>query len=101
MSTYLWGITYDRPTREEARRRMRAAKAEGAEYVEVNVREGEALGINNGRYQGWYSGPNYGSPYDERMAARVAARLAGDAKKHNSGTQTFMCPECVDETEEE
>ncbi len=34
--SYMWGITTERPTRAEARRRREAAKAEGATYVEVN-----------------------------------------------------------------
>ena len=56
--SYMWGITTERPTRAEARRRREAAKAEGATYVEVNVKAGECPGINGGRYQGWYVGPN-------------------------------------------
>ena len=35
--SYMWGITTERPTRAEARRRREAAKAEGATYVEANV----------------------------------------------------------------
>lgn len=73
--SYMWGITTERPTRAEARRRREAAKAEGATYVEANVKAGECPGINGGRYQGWYVGPNYGAPFDARLAQRVDARL--------------------------
>ena len=41
----------------------------------VNVKAGECPGINGGRYQGWYVGPNYGAPFDARLAQRVDARL--------------------------
>ncbi len=73
---YLWGITTVRPSRQEARLRQRAAESEGAEYVEANVRPGSAPGINGGRYQGWYSGPNLGSPFDRDMAQKIAATLS-------------------------
>ncbi len=42
--SYMWGITTERPTRAEARRRREAAKAEGAAYIEANV---EPLPLDN------------------------------------------------------
>ena len=101
MSVYLWGITYARPSRSEAALRRRAAKAEGADYIEINVRPGEDPGVNGGRYQAWYSGPNLGAPYDCALAEGVAARLAalGGASAPSEAEDGCRCRECYDPRE--
>ncbi len=88
MGEYMWGITYEKPSRAEAALRQKAAESEGADYIEVNVKPGEAPGINNGRYQAWYAGPNMGTPFDEGMAERVKVKLTLLHDKHPA------CPTC-------
>jgi len=76
MSYYMWGLIFGKPTRAKARMMNRICREEGGYGLnEVNLREGASPGINNGRYQGWFSGPNRGNPYDEQLATRVAERI--------------------------
>mgnify|MGYP001145623081 CR=1 FL=1 len=81
MSEYCFGVTYDKPAKREAERWDRICKQEGGfGYTEVNRKEGDCIGINNGRYQGWFVGPNYGAPFDEQLAQRVFDRIDGKAQ---------------------
>ena len=75
MSEYFFGITKSKPTAAVAKRRDRVARKHGGAYVEVNRREGSALGINNGQYQGWFAIPNRGNPFDQNTAAEIRAEL--------------------------
>jgi len=75
MSEYFFGITHNKPTAAIAKRRDRVARKHGGAYVEVNRREGSALGINHGRYQSWYAIPNRGNPFDAQIAAEIRAEL--------------------------
>ena len=81
MSEYMFGVTRENPGRREAHRWDRICREEGGYgYTELNVGEGETPGVNNGRYQGWFSGPNLGSPFDDRLRDRVMDRIAGRAE---------------------
>ncbi len=63
------------------------AKAEGAHcFVEVNLKPGAAAWINSGGYQGWFTGPNYGSPHGSEMAARVKSRIATEIRAFGRDT---------------
>lgn len=73
---FFFGSSTTRVTRAAARKIASIARAEGAELVEVNVKPGQAPGINGGRYQRWFTGPNQGNPFDQQLAARVSARIA-------------------------
>lgn len=76
MGEYFWGIRKIKPSRKAAKKMDQICKEEGGYgYTEINVKEGTTLGINNGQYQGWMSGPNRGSPFDSELAARVDARI--------------------------
>lgn len=75
MSEFMFGVTKNKPTRREAAKIATIARRHKATFVEVNVREDAAPGINNGRYQAWFAGPNYGSPFDQRMASAVEADI--------------------------
>lgn len=76
MSEFMWGVTYRQPSRAVARKMDAICRAEGGRgFEEVNVREGSCPGINNGRYQGWFSGPNHGGPHDQELVRRVADRI--------------------------
>lgn len=77
MSEYMWGNTYNKPTRAKAKKMDRICRDEGGYGLnEVNVKEGSTPGINNGLYQGWFCGPNRGTPFDQEMAQRVTERIA-------------------------
>ena len=76
MSEFMWGITYKKPSRANAKKMDRICREEGGwGFDEVNVKEGTTPGINNGRYQGCFYGPNYGSPHDKDLARRVRQRI--------------------------
>lgn len=72
---YLFGITYRKPTLDERTTRQTVAKRHGCTYVEVNRRKGSSPGINGGDYQGWFSGPNRGEPFDTQLRLDVMADL--------------------------
>ena len=75
MSEYFFGITKTKPTAAEGKRRDKVARKHGGAYVEVNRKEGSALGINNGKYQGWFAIPNRGNPFDQQTAGEINAEL--------------------------
>jgi hypothetical protein len=75
MSEYFFATSQARISRAKAKKYEAAARAEGAEMTEVNVREGAAPGINGGRYQRWMACPNRGSPFDQEIERAVLARL--------------------------
>ena len=79
MSEYMFGICKAKPTLAQAKRRDQICKEEGGwGYTEVNRRRGSNPGINHGEYQGWYSGPNRGNPFDDRLARRVMDRVSAE-----------------------
>lgn len=71
MSDYQFGETYRMPT-EAARDKWDAAcrALGGSGYTEVNRIEG-ASPVNNGQYQGWFSAPNRGEPFDSNLRGAV------------------------------
>ena len=76
MSEFMWGITYKKPSRANAKKMDRICREEGGwGFNEVNVTAGFTPGINNGRYQGWFAGPNHGEPYNSDLAKRVNERI--------------------------
>ena len=81
MSEYMWGVTYNKPTRKAAKQMDKICREEGGFGLnEVNVTQGTTIGINNGRYQGWFCGPNRGHPFDDQLRERVAARIELEVK---------------------
>ena len=81
MSEYMWGVSYQRPSRAKARKMDRICQEEGGYGLnEVNVHEGRTLGVNNGKYQGWFCGPNRGCPFDDQLAARVSERVRKECR---------------------
>jgi len=73
---FMWGVTTQKPSRAKAKKMDKICRDEGGYGLhEVNVEEGAAPGLNNGRYQGWFAGPNYGSPHNGDLARRVAERI--------------------------
>lgn len=75
MAPYFFATSQNRISRAKAKKYAAAAKAEGAEMTEINVREGATPGINGGRYQRWMECPNRGSPFDRDVELAVLARL--------------------------
>ena len=75
MNEYMFGTSYDRITRKEAKRREQIAKKHGVWFTEINVKQGSCPGINNGRYQSWFSGPNRGWPFDDQLRERVLSEI--------------------------
>lgn len=76
MQEYFFGTSTARISRAKAKKYAAAARAEGAEMTEINVKEGQTPGINGGRYQRWMSCRNRGSPFDRETELAVLARLA-------------------------
>lgn len=82
MSEYMWNVTGLKPSLIQAKKMDRICCDEGGYgYTEVNRRRGAAPGINNGQYQGWFSGPNLGSPFDEYLRSRVEERLRQEEER--------------------
>lgn len=75
MSEYFFGLSHNRITRKEARRREQIAKKHGANLSEANIKEGDSPGINNGRYFAWFSCPNRGEPFDSRTRLAVLSEI--------------------------
>ena len=79
MSEYMFGLLRSKPTRARARQMNRICRQEGGiAFVEVNRKEGTRPEVNHGHYQGWFTAPNRGNPFDVQLAARVRARLASE-----------------------
>ena len=70
-SPYFFGITKEKPSRKDAKRWHEIAHLNAGAFVEVNVKPNSALGINNGRYQGWFEINNLGSHHNERRANEI------------------------------
>ena len=68
---YMFGISDQKPSLEDAKRRDRIARRHGGNYIEVNRKKNAAPGINHGSYQGWYDIPNHGNPFDQETAADI------------------------------
>lgn len=77
MSEYMFGVMHNKPSRAKAKKMDRICREEGGYGLnEVNVKEGTHPGVNHGKYQGWFSGPNRGNPFDQKLATRVSDRIA-------------------------
>jgi len=72
---FIFGCSYHKPARRDARRIAAIARKRGAVFVEVNVDQGSAPGINGGRYQSWFAADNLGAPFDGMRAQRIADAL--------------------------
>ena len=76
MSTNMFGITRDMPAQETADRWDEICREEGGYgYIEVNRTRNEAPGINNGEYQGWFTAPDLGAPFDQALRCSVMRRI--------------------------
>lgn len=79
MSEYMFGITKTKPTAATAKKWDKIAREyPGGGYVEVNRKEGSALGINNGRYQGWFVINNLGAPFDGARSKEILSKCGLD-----------------------
>ena len=76
MDEYMFGVTYEKPPKKTANLWDRICRQEGGSgYTEVNRRAGETPGINHGRYQGWFTGPNLGEPFNSALRDSVLDRI--------------------------
>lgn len=76
MGEYFWGIRTKKVSRKAATKMHKICIEEGGNgFTEINVAEGRTPGVNSGRYQGWFSGPNRGAPFDQELAMRVDSRI--------------------------
>ena len=75
MAPYFFGVSQKRITRKQSRQIEKICKEEGAEFTEINIKEGSCPGINNGRYQSWMECQNRGAPFDGETANRVLTRI--------------------------
>ena len=76
MSVFMWGATTQKPSRSRAKKMSRICREEGGDgFDEVNVTDGFTPGVNNGRYQGWFVGPNHGEPHNSDLSRRVKERI--------------------------
>lgn len=76
MSVFQFGIQTIKPTRKQAKIMHKVCIDEGGYgYNEVNVKPNQRPEINHGQYQGWFSGPNLGNPFDRDLAQRVSETL--------------------------
>lgn len=75
MDEYQFAVSSVKISRKEAARRAAIAKKHDAEFVEVNVRENDTRGINNGRYQSWFSCDNCGEPFNTSTRLAVMKEI--------------------------
>lgn len=76
-SEYVFGVRCEKPARAQARQFDEICVEEGGwGYTETNVKSGSAPNVNNGRYQGWFVGPNRGEPFNSDLRRRVLARIS-------------------------
>ena len=82
MSEFSFGVCKEKPTLAQAKRRDKICTEEGGYgYTECNRKRGASPQINDGDYMGWYSGPNMGSPFDDRLAHKVLDRVDEEERK--------------------
>lgn len=68
MSEYLFGVTREKLSARECKRRDRICCEEGGwGYTQAN--------IPGTGWQGWFSAPNRGSPFDADLERRVLERV--------------------------
>lgn len=80
MTKFMFGLTTQKPSVKAAKRWDKICKEEGGYgYTEVNRRKGDCPSINNGYYQGWFSAPNRGTPFDNNLANRVKSRISTES----------------------
>jgi len=71
MSEYMFGVSNRRLEDAEVEYRDRVCREEGGYgYVQAKL-PGEG-------WRGWFTAPNLGSPFDERLSDRVMRRINGD-----------------------
>lgn len=76
MTLYKFGTTHVRPTREQAEAMDDIAREEGADgFTEVNLTEGMAISINNGKYEGWFTSNDKGPQANADLRRRVLGRI--------------------------
>lgn len=68
MGEYMFGLVRGKIDERVVKQADRIARKHDCDFVYANI-PGSGL-------QGWFSGPNLGSPLDERMASAVNADLA-------------------------
>ena len=76
--SYCFGVSYEKPSSLEAKRRQQIATEHGSDFVEINVVRNTTPSVNNGYYQAWFEGPNRGDPFNGRLATAVLTAIAGD-----------------------
>lgn len=68
MGSFMFGITRGKLTAQELKIRRAVAKKHEINWIYADI-PGQGL-------QGWFSGPNYGAPFDRDLARAVAADLS-------------------------
>ena len=68
-SVFHFGVSTERPTRTEAKRRHRIARQYDAEFIECD---------EPGGYRCWFSAKNMGEPFDSGRAFDVASALEAE-----------------------
>ena len=70
MSEHMWGIVRSKPSRSQAERFDRICReCGGYGFTEIH------LTGKSGNYQGWFSGPNRGYPFDLWLENRVESEI--------------------------
>ena len=67
MSQFMFGVSRLKPTRKDAKIMARVAKKYECYFIETS--------LPGTGYQRWFSGPNFGHPFDQAMAKAVYADL--------------------------
>lgn len=75
-SPFFFGTSEKLISRKTARHIEKICREEEVEFSEFNVTEGDAPGINGGRYQSWMACQNYGEPFNSDTAQRVLGRIS-------------------------
>ena len=80
MAPYFFGVSRKRITRKQAMQIEKICKEEGADFTEINIKEGSCPGINNGLYQSRIECHNRGAPFDRETEIRVLGRVAKEVR---------------------
>ena len=77
MSAFHFGVTRRKLSAREVKRRDRICKRHGGYgYEQYDESHGTAHG---GRWIGWFSGPNQGAPWDQRLSMAVLSEVGASA----------------------
>jgi hypothetical protein len=82
MSEFLFGQCRGKVSAREAKRRTRICREEGG-YGYSQYDESHGTAQPGGRWIGWFSGPNYGAPFDRDLERRVLARVDRKGEHHD------------------